>query len=50
MEFTEDDKDEIRLLIQEEISKAFNAAFAAALNPPATNLGDAISKEYQEQK
>jgi hypothetical protein len=50
MELTTHDKDELRELIQQEISKAFNAAFSAALNPPATNLGDALSTEYRQER
>lgn len=49
MELTKDDKDELRELIQDEISKAFNAAFSAALNIP-TNLSDLNNAEIQKQK
>lgn len=43
------DKDELRLLIQEEISKAFDVAFSAALNYPVS-ISDATSMEKQEAR
>ena len=49
MELNEDTKDEIRLLIQEEIKKAFDVGLNAALNYPV-NLGDAVSTSETRQK
>jgi hypothetical protein len=52
MPLNQDDKDEIRLLIVEEIDKAFKLAFDAALNAPIsiTDLSYASSSEGQQER
>lgn len=46
---TINDKDELRLLIQEEINKAFDSAFSAALDYPV-NSSDAFSPEKRKER
>lgn len=48
-EFSKDAKDEIRLLIQEEISKAFDAALNAALSN-SVSISDLGSVEKQQER
>jgi hypothetical protein len=49
VEITKDSKDEIRLLIQKEISKAFDAALSAVINYPV-GINDINSMEKRETR